>query len=118
MASIRSHYETLGIPQAATPEQIKHSYRVFVKRFHPDLFPSGSDAQSIAAEQLRKINAAYAILSNPQKRANYDTKLNKRKSPFGEPKPEYCNKCGKPTLYWQIGRELSLCNDCGRTAAH
>ena len=109
-----THYETLGIPRTAKPEQIKRSYRGLVKRFHPDLFPSGSESQAEAGERLRQINGAYAILSNPHKKANYDTKLSKRRSPYGEAKPEYCNKCGKPTLYWQIGRDVSLCNECGR----
>jgi curved DNA-binding protein CbpA len=109
-----THYETLGIPRTAKPEQIKHSYRVLVKRFHPDLFPSASDAQAEAGERLRQINAAYAILSNGQKRASYDAKLMKRRSSYAEPKPEYCNNCGKPTLYWQVDRNKPLCNECGK----
>jgi DnaJ-domain-containing protein 1 len=116
VASMQSHYETLGVPQAAKPEQIKRCYRTLVKRFHPDLFPSGSDAQYDAGERLRNINAAYAVLSNPQRRASYDAKLSKRKSTFAEPKPEYCHKCRRPTLYWRTDREKPLCNDCGKTA--
>jgi DnaJ-class molecular chaperone len=107
-------YETLEIPKTAKPEQIRRAYRMLVKRFHPDLFPSGSEAQFEGGERLRHINAAYGVLSNTQKRLVYDAKLGKRRSPYAEPKPEYCNKCGKPTLYWQIGREMPLCNDCGR----
>jgi curved DNA-binding protein len=109
-----THYDTLGIPLTAKPEQIKRSYRTLVKRFHPDLFPSGSESQAEAEERLRQINGAYAILSNPHKRDDYDTKLSKRRSCNGEAKPEYCNRCGKPTLYWQIGRDVPLCNECGR----
>jgi DnaJ domain len=37
--------ETLGIPNTAKPEQIKRAYRILVKRFHPDLFPTGSATQ-------------------------------------------------------------------------
>src|SRR6266496_2335143 len=96
-----THYQTLGIPQTAKPEQIKRSYRVLVKRFHPDLFPAGSEEQADAGQRLRQVNAAYAILSNPNKRATYDANLTKRRSSYVEPKPEYCGKCGKPTLYWQ-----------------
>jgi DnaJ-class molecular chaperone len=108
-----THYETLGIPHTAKHEQIKRSYRGLVKRFHPDLFPSGSESQAEAGERLRQINVSYGILSNPQKRANYDAKLSKRRPPYGEPNPEHCNKCGKPTLYWQIDRDVRLCNECG-----
>ena len=78
-----THYETLGIPRTAKPEQIKRSYRGLVKRFHPDLFPAGSQAQAEAGERLRQVNAAYAILSNMQKKATYDAKLVKRRLSWG-----------------------------------
>jgi curved DNA-binding protein CbpA len=107
-----THYETLGISEAAKPEQIKRSYRRLVKRFHPDLFPAGSEAQAEAGERLAQVNAAYAILSNPRKKASYDSKLIKRKASYSQPDPEYCDKCGKPTLYWQAGRNVPLCNEC------
>ena len=109
-----THYETLGISRAAKPEQIKRSYRGLVKRFHPDLFPAGSEAQGEAGERLRQVNAAYAILSNAQKRTTYDAKLIKRRSSYAESKPEYCDRCGKPTLYWQVDRSKPLCNECGK----
>jgi hypothetical protein len=102
-------------PKTAKPEQIKRAYRMLVKRFHPDLFPSGSDTQFEAVVRIRQINAAYGILSNPQKRSTYDARTTKRRSPYAEPKPEYCDKCGKPTLYWQIDRDVPLCNDCRRS---
>ena len=114
-ANMQTLYETLGLSKTAKPEQIKRAYRMFVKRFHPDLFPSGSDTQFKAGERLRQINAAYGILSNPQKRLDYDTKIKKTRSPYVEPKPEHCNKCGNPTLYWEIDRDEPLCNDCGRS---
>jgi DnaJ-class molecular chaperone len=113
---MRTNYQILGISQKATPEQIKQTYRTLVKSCHPDLFVSGSQEQARAGERLREINAAYAVLSNPQKRTVYDAKLSKRRS-GSEPKPEYCNRCGKPTLYWDIERDKALCNDCGRVAA-
>jgi curved DNA-binding protein CbpA len=108
-------YETLGLPKTAKPDQIKRAYRILVKRFHPDLFPSGSAKQFDAGVQIRQINAAYGVLSNPQKRSAYDAKIRKQRSSYAESKPEYCNKCGKPTLYWQIDRDVPLCNDCGRS---
>ena len=108
-------YEILGLPKFAKPEQIKRAYRILVKRFHPDLFPSGSAKQFVAGVRIRQINAAYGVLSNLQKRSAYDSKIRKRGSPYAEPKPEYCNRCGKPTLYWQIDRDVPLCNDCGRS---
>ena len=112
---MRTNYQILGISQKATSEEIKQTYRKLVKGCHPDLFVSGSEEQAQATDRLREINAAYAILSNPQKRTPYDTKLSKQRSGC-EPKPEYCCRCGMPTLYWDIERDKALCNDCGRGA--
>ena len=109
-------YETLGVPKTAKPEQIKRAYRILVKRFHPDIFPTGSATQFEADVRIRQINAAYGVLSNPEKRSAYDAKVTKQRSRYAEPIPEYCKKCGKPTLYWQIDRDVPLCNDCGRSA--
>jgi DnaJ-class molecular chaperone len=107
-----TYYETLEVPQTAKAKQIKASYRALVKRFHPDLFPAGSEAQAQAEEQLRKIIAAYSILSNPQKKSRYDASLTEQRS-SSLPQPEYCGKCGKPTLYWHVGKDAPLCNHCG-----
>jgi curved DNA-binding protein CbpA len=113
---MQTPYETLGIPKTAKPDQIKRAYRILVKRFHPDLFPTGLATQFEAEVRIREINAAYGVLSNPEKRSAYDAKVIKQRSAYGEPKPEYCNKCGKPTLYWQIDRDVPLCHDCERKA--
>lgn len=116
LAEMKTNYQILGISQKATPEHIKQTYRTLVKSCHPDLFVSGSEEQAQAQARLREIIAAYAIVSNPQKRAAYDTKLSKQRSGC-EPKPEYCCRCGKPTLYWDIERDKALCSDCGRARA-
>ena len=73
-----------------------------------------AEAQAEAGERLSQLNAAYAILSKPYKKASYDSKLKKRRTSYSEPRPEYCNKCGKPTLYWQAGRDARQCNECER----
>lgn len=113
---MRTNYHILGISQKATPEQIKRTYRTLVKSCHPDLFVSGSEEQARAQDRIREINAAYAILANPQKRTAYDAKLSKQRS-GSDPRPEYCSRCGKPTLYWDIDRNKALCHDCGRARA-
>jgi curved DNA-binding protein CbpA len=63
-----THYETLGIPREASAERVKRSYRSLVKIYHPDKFASGSEAEVEAGKRIRDINAAYAVLSNPQAR--------------------------------------------------
>lgn len=114
LTDMRTHYKILGVTQGANAEQIKRSYRALVKRFHPDLFPSGSQEQAEASARMREIIDAYAVLSSSSKRVSYDAKLKKRASSGNDPKPEYCQRCGRLTLYWQIGRETPLCDGCGR----
>jgi molecular chaperone DnaJ len=62
-----THYETLGISKEASAERIKRSYRTLVKIYHPDKFPSGSEAQAEAEKQMRDINVAlYGALQAAQ----------------------------------------------------
>jgi curved DNA-binding protein CbpA len=66
-------YEVLGrLPQHATQAEIKEAYRRLVMRYHPDKNP-GDEAN--AQEITQKLNEAYEILSNPQKRSAYDERL-------------------------------------------
>lgn len=59
-----SHYETLGIQKDATQDEIKKAYRRLASKHHPD--KGGSN------EEFQKLEEAYRILSDPQKRAQYD----------------------------------------------
>lgn len=59
------HYETLGVPKDASPEDIKRAFRKQSSQHHPDK-PGGSD------EAMAKVNAAYAVLSDPARRLGYD----------------------------------------------
>jgi len=62
------HYATLGIPTTATPAQITHAYRSLVRGLHPDTTTlSGDTSVSFTA-----VTAAYRILHDPARRADYD----------------------------------------------
>jgi curved DNA-binding protein len=66
----RDYYEVLGVPRTATAEEIKRVYRQLARQHHPDLQPAARRAQ--ASERFKEINEAYAVLSDPDKRAKYD----------------------------------------------
>ncbi len=63
------HYETLGVDRTATAEELKRAYRKLARQYHPDANPGNPDA----AEHFKELNRAYEVLSDPQKRSNYDT---------------------------------------------
>lgn len=61
-------YELLGVGRQANQSEIKKAYRQKAKTYHPDLNPDDDEAQ----EHFKKINIAYEVLSDEQKRAQYD----------------------------------------------
>ena len=67
-ARVLDPYATLGLARDATPLQVARAHRQLAKEHHPDLH-EGAEA---AAERMRRINEAWAILSNPIRRAEYD----------------------------------------------
>jgi len=64
-------YAVLGVARDATPLQVARAHRRLAKRHHPDLH-EGAETVSEAAERMRRINEAWAILSNPVRRGEYD----------------------------------------------
>lgn len=65
------HYATLGLGRRCTADQIRDAYRIFAKRFHPDLNPGSAEAVA----RTQEINAAYEVLSDPDRRRTYDESL-------------------------------------------
>lgn len=66
-----TYYDILNIPRTARKEEIRASFRQLAKKFHPDLNPGSSSAE----EKFKKIQEAYSVLSDDEKRKNYDLKL-------------------------------------------
>src|SRR6185503_13869429 len=68
-----SHYDLLGVPPEATDAQIRAAYRTLVQLFHPDrLGHLKEESRTFAEDRLKALNAAYEVLGDPVKRANYD----------------------------------------------
>ena len=68
MAEKRDYYEVLGIPKTATDAEIKKAFRTTAKKYHPDMHPGDKECE----EKFKEAQEAYAILSNPDKRRQYD----------------------------------------------
>lgn len=64
----KDYYEILGVPENASADEIKKAYRRLAKKYHPDA--NANDPQ--AAERFKEIGEAYAVLSDPERRKQYD----------------------------------------------
>uniref|UniRef100_A0A7N0T098 J domain-containing protein n=1 Tax=Kalanchoe fedtschenkoi TaxID=63787 RepID=A0A7N0T098_KALFE len=73
--SAASLYDVLGIQTSATCQEIKQAYRRLARVSHPDAASSGADDDFI------RIHSAYATLSDPEKRADYDSTMFMRRRP-------------------------------------
>ncbi len=64
----KDYYQVLGVPRDATPDVIKKAYRKLAVKFHPDKNPGNAQAE----EKFKEVTEAYAVLSDAEKRRQYD----------------------------------------------
>jgi DnaJ-class molecular chaperone len=69
MASKKDYYDLLGVQKTSSEDDIKKAYRKLALKFHPDRNPGDKQAE----EHFKEINEAYAVLSDKDKRKEYDT---------------------------------------------
>lgn len=66
----QDYYEILGLGRDASEKEIKSAYRRLARKWHPDLRPAHEKTE--ASEQFKRVNEAYEVLKDPEKRAQYD----------------------------------------------
>jgi len=88
----KDYYQILGVPREATAEDIKKSFRKMARKYHPDV-----SKESDAEARMKDVNEAYAVLSDPEKRAAYD-QLGKNARPGQD---------FRPPPDWDAGFEFS-----------
>ncbi|NWF60945.1 MAG: J domain-containing protein [Fischerella sp.] len=70
-----NHYETLKVSPTASQAEIKQAYRRLAKQYHPD-----SNQETADAEQIIRINAAYEVLGDAERRQSYDRRLHNHRT--------------------------------------
>jgi len=68
MAAVKDPYQALGVDRKATDDEIKKAYRKLARRYHPDKNPGDATAE----DRFKEIQGAFDILSDPEKRKQYD----------------------------------------------
>ncbi|MFO7712615.1 MAG: J domain-containing protein [Dehalococcoidia bacterium] len=91
----QDYYKTLGVDRKASDKDIKQAYRRLARKHHPDLNPDDKQAES----RFKEINAAYQVLSDPEKRKKYDQ--------YGdqwEHADQFARAGGQEGVRWDSGR--------------
>src|SRR5918998_984643 len=69
MPAVKDPYKALGVERKASADEIKKAYRKLARQYHPDRNPGDEGAE----ERFKEIQEAYSILSDPDKRKQYDS---------------------------------------------
>ena len=91
----KDYYQILGVSRNASEKEIKQAYRRLARKHHPDLNPGDKSAEA----KFKEINAAYEVLSSPEKRKKYDQ--------FGEQweyAEQFAKSGGQDRVRWDFGR--------------
>ena len=90
-------YKVLGLPRGASQEDIRKAHRKLVRQYHPDANPEDPQAE----ERFKEVQRAYEVLSNPEKRQEYDKRshTSTRERSSGRPRPGAGRRAGGGTTH-------------------
>lgn len=74
----KDFYRILGVPRSATKEDLRRARRELLKESHPDNIVNDTEARAKAEERSKLINEAFYVLSNPERRSEYDSLYTRR----------------------------------------
>ncbi len=81
----KNHYEVLGVPTSSSHEEIRRAYHDKARQWHPDRFQEKPPAEAERAEiSMRRVNEAWRVLGDQQRRTTYDYSL---AGPVSSPRP-------------------------------
>lgn len=107
MGSDKTHYQVLGVDRSAKHEEVRSAYQELARKMHPDR----NGGTAAANDAFASVTCAYAVLSDPKRRKQYDAQLDLLTAP--------CGKCkGKGRVSKQKGfssKQWSPCDACDGT---
>ena len=97
MRTNKDLYEILKLPREASQDDIQQAHRKFIRKHHPDVNPGDPSAE----ERFKEIQQAYELLSNPEKRQEYDKRFHtsSRQRSTGRPRPGAGRRAGGGTTH-------------------
>ena len=100
MTDSKGYYAILGVPEKASYKDIRHAYRRLARKYHPD-----RNSSVLAEEMIKKINAAFEVLSDETKRSQYD------RMKFDDPPEPEPVQTKNPGESWKVANETGTVAD-------
>lgn len=101
---LTNYYQTLGLEPNATSDEIRKAYRTYANKFHPDK----QEGDKFFEDRFKEIAEAYQVLSDEEKRAEYDLALNRENTPV---QPEQGNDNPTNESTSRSGKKFDIQNE-------
>jgi len=98
-----THYNTLGVAQNASPDEIRKAYYTLCRNWHPD-----RNKSSEASDKSCDINIAYGVLGNPENRKAYDLEQREKQQKSQRSEPEFNNLDVSTILSFIVQNKVNL----------